>query len=252
MEAISKTGIPLVVIALLADVPVVIQQHVALFLGDEVYVSVVAVCRRWNMAWDLPKITRGVTDGMSLRMLVYAFSSGLRPHDRFSNQFARRGDVEKLKCAVNSGCGANAETCAIAARHGHLPVIQFLRSKEFGRKKCRWADTTITQAALGGHLDIVKWAYDNRCPRDDVAISIFGATGGHQNIIEWCRAEGLFIGVWTGYHAAENGHLRLLKDLHATDGCPMTERTCPWMFTKHHPQKVGYNDTNSKSSFSTF
>ncbi len=53
----------------------------------------------------------------------------------------------------------NEETCANAARGGHLKVMQWARSYRYP-----WNMQTCANAAETGHLDVLKWARVQGCP----------------------------------------------------------------------------------------
>ena len=57
----------------------------------------------------------------------------------------------------------DAETCSNAAKGGHLDVLKWLRSQD---PPCPWNKETCRYAALSGHLDVLKWLIDNGCPYD--------------------------------------------------------------------------------------
>jgi hypothetical protein len=50
-------------------------------------------------------------------------------------------------------------TCSDAALNGHLDVLKWAREKH-----CSWDYLTCYYAQHRGHLDVLKWARDNGCP----------------------------------------------------------------------------------------
>ncbi len=52
-------------------------------------------------------------------------------------------------------------TCTEAAKGGHLEVLQWAR-----QNGCPWNELTCTEAAKGGHLEVLQWARENGCPFD--------------------------------------------------------------------------------------
>jgi hypothetical protein len=64
-----------------------------------------------------------------------------------------------LKWAHRNGCPWNEDTCAMAAKHGHLAVLQYARENG-----CPWDENTITCAARSSHLEILQWARESSCP----------------------------------------------------------------------------------------
>ena len=58
-------------------------------------------------------------------------------------------------------CPWDEQTCAIAARGGHLEVLQWARSQQ---PPCPWDMQTCVAAAECDHLELLQWARDNGCP----------------------------------------------------------------------------------------
>lgn len=51
--------------------------------------------------------------------------------------------------------------CQALARHGHLELLQYVRSLS---PPFTWGEATATAAAVGGHLDTLKWLHANGLP----------------------------------------------------------------------------------------
>ena len=49
--------------------------------------------------------------------------------------------------------------CSAAAKNGHLEVLKYLREN-----RCPWNSFVCSHAAERGHLEVVKWAHENGCP----------------------------------------------------------------------------------------
>ena len=75
---------------------------------------------------------------------------------------ARNGHLEALQWAREGGCPWNWQTCAGAAENGHLEVLQWARINE-----CPWDEWTCAYAAENGHLEVLQWARENGCPWDE-------------------------------------------------------------------------------------
>jgi hypothetical protein len=56
-------------------------------------------------------------------------------------------------------CPWNEETCYLAAKGGHLEMLQWARENG-----CPWNWQTCWKAAEGGHLEVLKWASEKGCP----------------------------------------------------------------------------------------
>ena len=71
------------------------------------------------------------------------------------------GPGERMPVEIEDLCARRSGICALAARGGHLEVLQWLR--EHG---CPWDAWTCELAARGGHLEALQWARANDCPWD--------------------------------------------------------------------------------------
>ena len=71
---------------------------------------------------------------------------------------AKHGVLEYCEIGLVRG-NLKIRVCIIAAKHGHLEVLQWAR--EHG---CPWNEWTCARAAQNGHLEVLQWALDNGCP----------------------------------------------------------------------------------------
>jgi len=97
--------------------------------------------------------------------------------------------------------------CGEAARSGNLELLRWLRVE----RKFDWNCWTIENAASCGHLHIVKYCVEQKCPS--------------------CRFACAF--------AARSGHLDILKYLHET-GAPWDSRTCAYSRERNHLECLLY------------
>ena len=82
----------------------------------------------------------------------------------FGNFAAHFGQLEALKYAREHGAPWESFTCALAARGGHLHVLQWLRADGCRLlERCPWDGRTCQFAAMNGHLHVLQWAYENGC-----------------------------------------------------------------------------------------
>ena len=70
-------------------------------------------------------------------------------------------------------------TCSEAARGGHLDVLKWAR-----QAGCEWDADTCSEAARGGHLDVLKWARQAGCEWDADTCSD-AARGGHLDVLKY-------------------------------------------------------------------
>ena len=65
-----------------------------------------------------------------------------------------------------NGCPWNESTCTEAASKGHLDVLQWARANG-----CPWNESTCELAAINGHLEVFKWARANGCPLNEESLA---------------------------------------------------------------------------------
>jgi hypothetical protein len=103
--------------------------------------------------------------------------------------------------------------CSEAARMGNLALVRWLREV----KKFDWNQRTIGSAAHNGHLHIVTYCTEQKCPRGSLTCA-YAAAYGHLDILKYLHENGAPWSSWTCYYARENNHLECL--VYALDnGC---------------------------------
>ena len=103
--------------------------------------------------------------------------------------------------------------CNRAACMGNLALVRWLREV----KKFDWNEWTINRAAENGHLHIVTYCMEQKCPRGSLTCA-YAAAYGHLDILKYLHENGAPWSSWTCYYARENNHLECL--LYALDnGC---------------------------------
>ena len=105
-------------------------------------------------------VLRAVSRGM--RAAVDA--TGRKVEEFKKDDAVERGYVSTLKCLRRRGRLSDVRLlCAAAARVGDLEGLKALRRAE----NFPWGVSTCGFAALGGHLEVLKWARENGCPWDE-------------------------------------------------------------------------------------
>ena len=108
--------------------------------------------------------------------------------------------------------------CGEAARMGNLALVRWLREV----KKFDWNVWTINRAAQYGHLHIVKYCMEQKCPRTKSQLACaFAAKSGHLDILKYLHENGAPWNSWTCFYARENNHLECLNYA-KENGCPDT------------------------------
>jgi hypothetical protein len=121
--------------------------------------------------------------------------------------------VVKEETVKIEGKEAQYYFCYQAADTGNLALVRWLREV----KKFDWNEFTINEAAQYGHLHIVKYCMEQKCPRTKLACAC-AAKSGHLDILKYLHENGAPWDSWTCYYARENNHLECL--VYALDnGC---------------------------------
>ena len=109
-------------------------------------------------------------------------------------------------------------TCRRAALGGHLEVMKWLRAKG-----CPWDVSTSHAAATGGQLEVLQWMRDQDppCPWNS-DVCYYAALGGHLEVLRWARSQDCDWDKDVTWAAARNGNLELLRWARS-QGCPWDE-----------------------------
>ena len=128
------------------------------------------------------------------------------------------GSVERLAWAKERGCPWDEGTCYYAAEGGHLEVLKW------AWERCPWDSRVCWSAARGGHLDVLRWAHEHWCPLG-ASTCMNAALRGCLLMLQYARENGCPWDSWTCANAAAGGHLEVLKWAREHH-CPWTESTC--------------------------
>jgi len=122
---------------------------------------------------------------------------------------AEQGNLEMVKYCVVNECSIDREACANAALGGHLEVLKYLHEEA----KAPWGSATASWAAENGHLHILEYLVERK----------------YDNYNEWaCRL------------AARNGHLDCLKYLRETAKAPWHSQAVYHAHKRNHPDCLQY------------
>ena len=120
--------------------------------------------------------------------------------------------VTKNEIRKIEGKQAQYHFCSQAALTGNLALVRWLREV----KKFVWNQRTISSAAHNGHLHIVKYCMEQKCPLGIACAH--AAKSGHLDILKYLHENGAPWNSWTCNYARENNHPECL--LYALDnGC---------------------------------
>ena len=151
--------------------------------------------------------------------------------------------------------------CTIAAKHGHLALLQYLHEKlnciwtffacnaaaEHGHLQClkylhtegcEWYEETCAAAAKGGQLTCLIYAHNQGCPWDRHTCSA-AITANRLNCLKYALENGCSCNEMTAALAAEYGRLEYLRMLHKHH-CPWNERVCERAAAGNHLSCLQY------------
>ncbi len=139
----------------------------AALVGDNQYLFVAPVCKRWRDAWrERPAATRAVTAHSSVSQLAYSFETGLPRIAKVSEAAARLGRLDLLLCAHANGCELG-QTCSLAAFAGNLGIVWWAKMNGSSL-----TEETASHAARGRRLSVLKWIVGEGCPWNEGAVDV--------------------------------------------------------------------------------
>mmetsp|Transcript_3063 Transcript_3063/g.10946 ORF Transcript_3063/g.10946 Transcript_3063/m.10946 type:complete len:272 (-) Transcript_3063:2014-2829(-) len=140
--------------------------------------------------------------------------SGRKLRETFEVSMWSGKPPEKKKETIKiEGKQAQYYFCSGAALTGNLALVRWLREV----KKFDWNDWTINIAAANGHLHIVTYCMEQKCPRGELGCA-YAAQFGHLDTLKYLHENGAPWNSWTCNYARENNHPECL--LYALDnGC---------------------------------
>lgn len=145
---------------------------------------------RWLHSKGCPWTTNAFSmaiRGGHLDVLQWAHSHNLACNSSgVCREAARSGQLEVLQWAKAVGCPWSAATSSDAALMGHLHILKWLRSQD---PPCPWDATVCQSAAYEGHFELLQWAHANGCPwdtrYDDARVFVSRATVSDLPFILW-------------------------------------------------------------------
>ena len=83
---------------------------------------------------------------------------------------------------------------------GGRDVVALCATGRLGAAMC------FSAAVRGGHLDVMKWTWEQECPCDEHDDYKQALVGGHEEMLRWMREEGLFDGYNPDLNHSDDGH----------------------------------------------
>ena len=124
--------------------------------------------------------------------------------------------VKKEETVKLEGKQAQYYFCSRAVLTGNLALVRWLREV----KKFDWNEWTFNAAATSGHLHIVTYCMEQKCPCSRTACAN-AAGSGHLDILKYLHENGAPWDFRTCYYARKNNHLECLNYA-KENGCPDT------------------------------
>ncbi|CAB9530144.1 ankyrin repeat protein [Seminavis robusta] len=178
----------------------------------------------------------------NLEILKWARENDCPWNEQTCSRAAKNGHLDILEWVHENGCPWNEATCSGAAEGGHMEILSglvkmvvhgvnihaiklrrmpILNLKWARANGCPWNESTCSDAASPGHLEILKWARANGCPWNAYTCAK-AALHGHLGVLKWARENGCSWNENTCSWAAWHGHFETLRWA-LENGCPWDE-----------------------------
>lgn len=120
-------------------------------------------------------------------MLIWLVGAGCPINRKFASYAAAQsGHVHVLRWLhTHGGADWDHGVCALAAAHGHLEALQYVRLQG-----CDWGEDTCLFAAENGHVEVLQWARAQAppCPWSSSAC-LRAAVHNQLPALQWLRAQ---------------------------------------------------------------
>ena len=124
------------------------------------------------------------------------------------------------------GCGFSRKPAVLAIQHGHLPVLQWLHANGYD---IAIPFDALDLAAKYGQLHIAQWLHDLEYGPDCFALTD-AAAGGHADVVRWLlQTFPHLVGKEVAmFGAMERGHSTVVRMLHSTPCSTECRRLLQW------------------------
>jgi hypothetical protein len=97
------------------------------------------------------------------------------------------GSVELMAWMLQQpGMQLCEKVMSICVFRGHMALCQYLHAQQ-----CPWNTVATSQAALDGHIDILRWLLDNGCPCDEHKTGLSAGEGGSIEVLTYMQQQGM-------------------------------------------------------------
>ncbi|CAN0366644.1 unnamed protein product, partial [Pylaiella littoralis] len=141
----------------------------------------------------------------TVSQLSDSFECGLSRSAAVPAAAAKVGRLDLLKCAHDMDCGYDEKTITNAAAGGHIDVLNFAYDNRYPWE--RWANAA---AAGNGQVQALEWLDHRGCHSVREEVCVEAAKAGRLNVLKYLEGKGCPSGMGTSLAAAEQGHLVIL------------------------------------------
>ena len=130
------------------------------------------------------------------RALIKRASREVKAHVRKKFRIKEMSSISTLECAWEkrpSWLKDERDFCTKVAETNKLELLKWIREE----KKCKWNVGTINMAAKQGNLEMVKYCVANECLIGEYACA-HAAENGHLEVLKYLREEGKSAREWKG------------------------------------------------------
>jgi len=174
--------------------------------------------RQYGPRMDEPYFCEKVARTNKLELLKWAREEKKCEWDgRTINTAAYHGNREMVKYCIANECRIDEYACANAALNGHLEILKYLREEA----KAPWDRHTANWATLTGHLHILEYLVERKFDKYDAYACYYAAVNGHLDCLKYLRETAK--APWDSEAvegAHENNHLECLQYL-LDNNCPL-------------------------------
>lgn len=166
----------------------------------------------------------GAAIGGHLDILKWLRRKDFRLYNTAAEIAARHGHLHIIQYMIETGVRVREEwVCNEAARGGHLKILQWLKEIGIGseNENYRYA---VPAAAGKGDLQMLKWLKENGAQLNAPACAA-AAGKGNFHILRWLRKNGCPWYAITISQAARYGHLNIIQYARR-NGCPWDSGAC--------------------------
>jgi hypothetical protein len=208
------------------------------------YIDLLTFCHTRIQPWDESIMRRAIASGR-LSCVKYLFDHGCPWNERVFMEAAKNNHVDILEF-FTAFQTLPREVGFIAARLGHLNVLEFLQKQNFPwctemmneaafynrlecviflhEHGCEWNETTMNSAATRRHIDMFVYLCEQGCPMS-ISACYDAIKLGCVDAVKALVHRGCYMNEENCELAARRGYLDILQILHE-HGCPWNKNTC--------------------------